>query len=139
MRVDAAAFLLYHVSTKGAGRMAAVSTANMWDFPVMEGISFENANRVHPLMQRRVEKLLHGIAGDMNIRRAILFGSSLEFRCSSTSDIDIYIEKYDLEKKLASLPDIDCELDIITNLRPDNKLYQRIQETGLLLLEPTRH
>lgn len=134
-RVDAAAFLLYYVSTKGAGRMAVVSTADMWDFPVMEGISFENANRVHPLMQRRVEKLLHGIAGDLNIRRAILFGSSLEFRCSSTSDIDIYIEKYDPEKKLASLPDIDCELDIITNLRPDNKLYQRIQETGLLLLE----
>lgn len=115
--------------------MAAVSTASMWDFPVMEGIFFENANRVHPLMQRRVEKLLHGIARDLNIRRAILFGSSLEFRCSSTSDIDIYIEKYDPEKKLASLPDIDCELDIITNLRPDNKLYQRIQETGLLLLE----
>lgn len=49
--------------------------------------------------------------------------------------MQIYIEKYDPEKKLASLPDIDCELDIITDLQPDNKLYQRIQETGLLLLE----
>lgn len=120
---------------KGADRMEAAGTANMWDFPAMKGISFKNANRVHPLMQRRVEKLLHGIAGDQNIRRAVLFGSSLEFRCSSTSDIDIYIEKYDPEKKLASIPDIDCELDIITNLRPDNKLYQKIQETGLPLLE----
>lgn len=115
--------------------MTAASTENMWDFPVMEGISFKNANRVHPLMQRRIEKLFQGLAGDQNIRRAILFGSSLEFRCSSTSDIDIYIEKYDPEKKMAPLPDMDCEVDIITNLRPDNKLYQRIQKTGLLLLE----
>ena len=30
---------------------------NMWDFPVKEGVSFQNANRVHPLMQARVEKL----------------------------------------------------------------------------------
>lgn len=130
--VDAIRFLLYHIDRKGADHMEA---ANMWDFPVMEGVSFENANHVHPLMQGRVEKLLRGISGDQNIRRAILFGSSLEFRCSSTSDIDLYIEKYDPEKKLDSLPDIDCELDIITNLRPDNKLYQRIKETGLLLLE----
>lgn len=134
-RVDAIAFLLYHVSRKGADLMAAASAANRWDFPVMEGISFENANRVHPLMQGRVEKLLHGLAGDPNIRKVILFGSSLEFRCSSRSDIDLYIEKYDPEKKLAFLPDIDCELDIITNLRPDNKLYQKIQEKGLLLIE----
>jgi len=64
----------YHIDMKGADHMAA---ANMWDFPVMEGISFENANHVHPLMQGRVEKLLRGIFGDPNIRRAILFGSSL--------------------------------------------------------------
>ena len=115
--------------------MAEADTANMWDFPIMEGITFQNANRVHPLMQARVEKLIHGLAGDPNIRRLILFGISLEFRCSSSSGIDLYIEKYDPEKKLASFPDIDCELDIITNLRPGNKLYQRIQETGLLLLD----
>ncbi|WP_300712680.1 hypothetical protein [uncultured Acetatifactor sp.] len=33
---------------------------NMWDFPVMEGVSFQKANRVHPLMQARVEKLMQG-------------------------------------------------------------------------------
>ena len=83
-------------------------------------------------MQTRVEKLIHGLAGDQNIRRLILFGISLEFRCSSSSGIDLYIEKYDPEKKLASLPDIDCELDIITNLRPGNKLYQGIQENWFM-------
>lgn len=45
------------------------NTENMWDFPIMEGVSFPNANRVHPLMQRRVEKLIHELSKDQNIRR----------------------------------------------------------------------
>lgn len=106
---------------------------NMWDFPIMEGISFSNANRVHPLMQGRVEKLLQELEKDQNIHRVVLFGSSLQFRCNSFSDIDLYIEKYDSEKKLAHFPELDCEVDIITNLRADSKLYQEIERTGLLL------
>lgn len=108
---------------------------NMWDFPVMEGVDFPDANRIHPIMQSRVETLIHEFRKDQNIRRVILFGSSLEFRCSSASDIDIYIEKEDPGKKLAYLPELGCEVDIITNLPSDNKLYQKIEQTGLLLFE----
>lgn len=57
----------------------------MWDFPVMDGVSFPNANRVH--------------------------------------------------KKLEYFPDLDCETDIISNLPSENKLYQEITATGLLLFE----
>lgn len=110
-------------------------TENMWDFPIMEGVFFKNANRVHPLMQRRVEKLIHEFSKDRNIQRLILFGSSLEFRCSSDSDIDLYVEKLDSEKKLEYIPELDCETDIITNLSPDSKLYQQITQTGLVLFE----
>ena len=108
---------------------------NMWDFPVMPGVSFPKANRVHPLMQHRAQKLIQELSKDPNIRRIALFGSSLEFRCSSASDIDLYIEKYDPQKKLAYVPELGCELDIITNLPDNNKLYQEIEQTGLLLFE----
>lgn len=108
---------------------------DMWDFPVMDGISFQEANRVHPLMQGRVEKLLHVLSGDANFRRVVLFGSSLEFWCSSSSDIDLYVEKYDSEKKLEYFPDLDCEVDIVTNLSSQNRLYQEIERTGLVLFE----
>lgn len=107
----------------------------MWDFPVREGVSFQNANRVHPLMQIRVEKLIDGLSRDENIRRLVLFGSALQFRCDSRSDLDIYIEKQDSEKKLEFLPDIDCEVDIVTNLSFDSKLYREIERTGLVLFE----
>ncbi|MCM1266497.1 MAG: nucleotidyltransferase domain-containing protein [Bacteroidales bacterium] len=108
---------------------------NIWDFPVLAGVSFQNANRVHPLMQERVERLIHEFQKDKNIRKIILYGSSLEFRCNSFSDIDIYIEKFDSEKKLDFLPEIDCEVDVITNLQPDSPLYRTIENTGLLLFE----
>ena len=111
------------------------STDMMWDFPVMDGVTFPNANRIHPLMQHRVEKILLEIRRDQNVHRLILYGSSLEFHCNSASDIDLYIEKYDPDQKLAFFPDLDCETDIITNLPPDNRLYQEIMKTGLLLFE----
>lgn len=107
----------------------------MWDFPVMEGVCFPNANRVHPLMQRRVETLLRHLYRDKNIRKAALFGSSLEFRCSSHSDIDLYLEKYDKDKKLDPLPEVGCEVDIVTNLSPESVLYREIHAKGLLLFE----
>lgn len=107
----------------------------MWDFPILEGVDFPKANRVHPLMQRRVQKLLQGLREDPNIRQVVLFGSALDFRCNSRSDIDLYVEKYETEKALASQPELDCEVDILTNLSPDTRLYREIYRTGLLLFQ----
>ena len=108
---------------------------NMWDFPVKKEVKFKKANRVHPLMQLRVEKLIHSFYKDENIKKLVLFGSSLEFRCDSYSDIDLYIEKYDREKKLEYVPELDCEVDIVTDLPPDSRLYQEIEDKGLVLFE----
>ena len=108
---------------------------DMWDFPVMEGVFFEKANRVHPLMQARVENLIHQISKDPNVKRVVLFGSSLEFHCNSNSDIDLYIEKYKKDKKLQPLSDVGCEVDIITDLPLHSARYCEIEKTGLLLFE----
>ena len=108
---------------------------NMWDFPVMPGVSFPKANRVHPLMQHRAQKLIQELSKDPNIRRIALFGSSLEFRCSSYSDIDLYLEKHEKGKKLEPLPEVGCEVDIITDLPPESVLYREIDAKGLLLFE----
>ncbi len=123
------------VSGKGRRGRVMRQISSMWDFPVMDGVDFQDANRVHPLMQKRVERLIREFAKDPNIRKVILFGSSLEFRCNSASDIDLYIEKYDSDKKLIDLPEIDCEIDLISNLSPASRLYKEIEQTGLLLYE----
>ncbi|MCD7956602.1 MAG: nucleotidyltransferase domain-containing protein [Lachnospiraceae bacterium] len=108
---------------------------NMWDFPIVDGVSLPDANRIHPLMQKRVEMLVQVLKEDGNIRRIVLFGSSLEFRCDSYSDIDLYIEKYDPDTKLCRLPDLDCGVDIVTNQPHTSRLYQEIDRTGLLLFD----
>ncbi|MCD8105441.1 MAG: nucleotidyltransferase domain-containing protein [Lachnospiraceae bacterium] len=108
---------------------------NMWDFPIVDGVSLPDANRIHPLMQKRVETLVQVLKEDRNIRRIVLFGSSLEFRCDSYSDIDLYIEKYAPDKKLCHLPDLGCDMDIVTNLPHTSRLYQEIDRTGLLLFD----
>lgn len=105
----------------------------------MDHVNFKYANRVHPLMQKRVETLLQELKKDPNIQKIVLFGSSLDFRCNSQSDIDLYIQKKNSDEKLTTLPDLDCEIDIITNLPSDSKLFQEIDRTGLLLFERSSH
>lgn len=35
--------------------------STMWDFPIMDHVTLEYANRIHPLMQKRVERLLDAL------------------------------------------------------------------------------
>ena len=107
----------------------------MWDFPVVDNINFPNVNRIHPLMQRNVAKLYNELKSDENIERVILYGSALDFRCNSNSDIDLYIEKYNTDLKVKSLPDLECEIDIIFNLDKSSRLYKEIDKMGLTLFE----
>ncbi|MCM1134745.1 MAG: nucleotidyltransferase domain-containing protein [Clostridium sp.] len=108
---------------------------NMWDFEVKDGVNFPHANRVHPLMQKRVQKLLELLSADGNIKKIVLFGSSLEFRCGSGSDIDVYIEKFDAALPLKQEPTLDCEVDIVSNISHESRLYLEIDKKGLLLYE----
>lgn len=107
----------------------------MWDFDVLDGVEFQCCNRVHPLMQRRVQSILNSLKEDTNVKKIVLFGSSIEFRCNSYSDIDLYIEKYDHEKPLEKNFEVDCEVDLLFDLEHDSRLYQEIDKKGLLLFE----
>lgn len=106
----------------------------MWDFYIMEDVDFPHCNRVHPLMQKRVQTLLKEWTKDPNILKIVLFGSALEFRCSSFSDLDVYVEKENPELPLKE-PELDCELDILCDLDHHSRLYREIDQRGLLLFE----
>jgi len=57
-----------------------------------------NAEYVHPLKQELVQEFQRDFREDGNIKAAIVFGSSVEFRCNSYSDLDLCIERYDVGK-----------------------------------------
>ncbi|KAI4448716.1 hypothetical protein C823_003243 [Eubacterium plexicaudatum ASF492] len=43
---------------------------NMWDFEVKQGVDFIHCNRVHPLMQTRVQQVLEELRQDPNIKKS---------------------------------------------------------------------
>lgn len=63
-----------------------------------ETIGFLHAEYVHPLKQELVQAFQRDFQEDGNIKAAIVFGSGVEFRCNSYSDLDLCIERYDVEK-----------------------------------------
>ena len=66
---------------------------NLWDFEILDGVSFMNCNRIHPLKQKEIQKLVNSCAEDNGLDALIIFGSSVEFRCNSKSDIDmVYVD-----------------------------------------------
>lgn len=102
----------------------------MWDFDVREGVDFLHCNRVHPLMQTRVQNLLKELKQDKNINKIVLFGSSLEFRCSSYSDIDLYKEALmsllpKKERQKCSIFDMNCYYIMFENkLKRQENTYE---------------
>lgn len=130
--------IIFHETGENSAKRGTGSQMNnfddMWDFCVMQNVDFPHCNRVHPLMQRRTQILLEEWKKDPNILKIVLFGSALEFRCSSFSDLDVYVEKKDPELPVSE-PDLGCELDILCNLDHSSRLYKEIEKKGLLLYE----
>lgn len=72
---------------------------NMWNFEVKDGVNFPQANRVHPLMQKRVQRLLEVLSADSNIRKIVLFGSSLN---GISDKLREELQEEDTRKKIMS-------------------------------------
>ena len=84
---------------------------NYWDFEVLPNVNFKNCNRIHPLKQLELQKLIDASAYDKGIDAIVVFGSATQFRCNSKSDIDMVIFRNDNKKYY---PDAKCSLDFTT-------------------------
>ena len=107
----------------------------MCDFDVIVDSNLQNLNRVHPLKQKDVDVLVTSISKDTNIKCIIIYGSALDLRCRSFSDLDVYVETYDKDKSI-KLPydDLDTEVDLTRDISHTSRLYKEIDRTGLLIL-----
>ena len=64
-----------------------------WKFnKVVSDDSFLNVNRVHPIKQKQVKKIVEAARTDENVKKIIIFGSSIRYDCDMTSDLDICID-----------------------------------------------
>lgn len=105
-------------------------------FEVKEGITFKNVQYIHPLKQRAVSSYIEYLKDNPNIKAIIIFGSGVEFRCNSYSDLDICIERYDVNKGIKSI-DIGIyeEVDIVYEDTLDFRLRNEINRKGIVVFD----
>ena len=96
---------------------------------------FENCSRIFPTQQKSVNKLITTFSRDSNVRRIIIFGSSVTSACNPWSDIDIYVE-LDEDRKLPKY-DVEESVDLWTNFLVDERLFREIKEHGVEVYERT--
>lgn len=109
---------------------------NMWDFDVVVTSDMPDINRVHPMVQSSADALYRAFVKDANIRLFAIFGSAVDIACSLRSDLDVYIETADTDKRV-ELPydELKVEIDLLRDLRHDSFLYERIATTALVVFE----
>ncbi|MDO4291626.1 MAG: nucleotidyltransferase domain-containing protein [Eubacteriales bacterium] len=99
-------------------------------------IHFQNAQYIHPLKQELVQELQRDFAQDENVKAAVIFGSGVEFRCNSFSDLDVCIERYDTAKPFHYEAAADGEaIDLLYADQLGEKLRREIEEKGIVVYD----
>lgn len=99
-------------------------------------IQFLNAEYIHPLKQELVQELQQDFQKDANVKAAIVFGSGVEFRCNSYSDLDLCIERYDSDKGFHYEAGGDCvEMDVLYADQIGERLRREIEEKGIVVYD----
>jgi predicted nucleotidyltransferase len=106
-------------------------------FESKEGVRFANVEYIHPLKQKIVNEYVKQFEQDANVKAAIIFGSSVEFRCNSRSDVDICIERYDREKGFRNHPELSLteETDIVYADSVAGRLKSEIEQKGIVVFD----
>ena len=91
---------------------------------------FDNQQYVFPTQQADVLRLVHGAQKDNNVRRIIVFGSSVTAQCNPWSDIDVYFEEEE-DIPHFSFKCLEASVDFWTNFTVDESLFAEIKENGV--------
>lgn len=96
---------------------------------------FTYCDKVYPIAQKKVKYLLSILQPEKNnnIKKIILFGSSITDRCTIDSDVDLYVE-LDREEKLIR-EYVPFDFDLWTNFQTDDNLEKEIMKKGIIIYE----
>lgn len=88
---------------------------------------FKNAARIFPTQQKDVCEIIKRYSADSNVKKLIVFGSSITSACNPWSDIDIYVEMEE-NKNLPPSGVREVAVDVWTNFTVDKHLYSEIKK-----------
>lgn len=93
-----------------------------------------NIERIHPYQQEAISKMVDLCKKDPNIKKAIIFGSSVRDDCRPDSDIDIYYEFIGKKTPWPSLGSM-AVWDKWDNYTVNRQLDYEIIRTGVTVYE----
>ena len=108
------------------------TTRYTWKIVVKE--EFLNCKYIYPIQQRKVLELINYLKTNENVKKIIIFGSSVTNKCRAMSDVDIYIELKENQTKLIQRY-FDFAFDLWTNYSVDDRLLNEILKKGVVVYE----
>ncbi|MBO6133693.1 MAG: nucleotidyltransferase domain-containing protein [Lachnospiraceae bacterium] len=103
-----------------------------WKICVRE--PFLNCEYIFPIQQKKVRQILDCLKDKPWVKKAVVFGSSIEARCHVGSDVDIYIEMDEDKNPLRDVG-FDFQVDLWTNYLVDEALRKEIEKKGITVYE----
>ena len=92
---------------------------------------FKNANKIHPVQQNNVLKIIEELSKYDEVKKIIVFGSSVTNRCNYESDLDIYVEL--TKEKNVKTYSVDVSVDFWTNFTVEPPMMEEINNNGVLV------
>ena len=101
---------------------------------IMIDPAFQNCEKIFPGQQRKVRTIVDYFKENENVRKIIIFGSSITNRCHLRSDVDFYLE---LDKDVPTKVNDywDFEYDKWTSYMVDDRMLEEIKRTGVVVYE----
>ena len=96
---------------------------------------YQNITRIFPTQQADVGRMIDVCRDNPNIKKIVIFGSSVTPLCNPWSDIDIYFEMLEPPKRYPSIGSHTAVLDKWDNFSVDEALKREIDETGVTVYE----
>jgi len=96
---------------------------------------FKNIHRIFPTQQVEIAKMIDVCKNIPNVKRIIIFGSSVTAQCNPWSDIDIYFDIKQEMNKLPVVKDTQAIWDKWDTFSVDNNLLNEILGKGVVVYE----
>lgn len=95
---------------------------------------FKNVNHIFPTQQMDVYNLIKASIPDKNIKKIIVFGSSVTKACNPWSDIDVYFEK-EKEGPFPFVASSSAVYDKWDNFSISKDMLDEIKKKGVVVYE----
>lgn len=92
---------------------------------------FKNANKIHPVQQKNVFKIIEELKKYDEVKKIVIFGSSVTTKCNYESDLDLYVEL--TKEKNVKTYLVDVPVDFWTNFTVEPAMMEEINKKGVLV------